>query len=146
MHDVIGKRKVSLDQIRQGLEILGVGEHVKKYPTMFENFFVSKKLYLPNDVITVLRYDESEPCETIQYLLEFLRCADHTDLQNFVIYCTGSKLLPILSGISIKVESTNAIFGHTCMSRLVLPSTFNNYNTFKECMKATICGKVFTSV
>ena len=41
LHTILSKRKVLLDQLRKGLEILGVLEEAAKRPLMFESFFVS---------------------------------------------------------------------------------------------------------
>lgn len=40
IHDVIGRPKMVLDQLRDGLGTLGFGEQMKKFPELFQKLFV----------------------------------------------------------------------------------------------------------
>ena len=49
LHTILSKRKVLLNQLRKGLETLGVLEEAAKKPLMFEGFFVSAGENLTSD-------------------------------------------------------------------------------------------------
>lgn len=42
-YDVIGKRKMALDQLRKGLKILGILDEMEKHPGLFESVFNRKQ-------------------------------------------------------------------------------------------------------
>ena len=51
MYEVISKRKVALDQLRSGLKILGVLEHMQRYPHLFDSLFTFKHKELTAEVV-----------------------------------------------------------------------------------------------
>lgn len=46
MYEVIAKRKVALDQLRDGLKILGILDEIQRYPQLFECACTYRKLDL----------------------------------------------------------------------------------------------------
>lgn len=82
IHDVI-----VLDQLRDGLAILGFGEKMKNNPDLFQKLFVLGETELsPADVIDVLEFpaslhDDDEEATTKGYLIAFLQAADTKVLQ-----------------------------------------------------------------
>ena len=57
IHDVIGRPKIVLDQLREGLQTLGFGTEMKQHPDLFQELFVcdDKKLS-GNNVIEILDF------------------------------------------------------------------------------------------
>ena len=47
IHDSIGKPNIVLDQLHEGLSTLDFQEKMKKFPTLFEELFVSGKGLYP---------------------------------------------------------------------------------------------------
>lgn len=41
VHDAIAKSKMALDQLREGLKILGFGKRMELYPDIFRELFVA---------------------------------------------------------------------------------------------------------
>ena len=130
--------------------MLGVGEHLKMYPEFYEPLFVCINSYKPDEMLALLKYpikdDRSNKMKS--FLEKFLKELDSLILSHFLIFCTGSKILPRISGITVKFEQSDAIFGHTCMCYIVIPF-FVDYQDFKIAMLAAISGKTkksFTAV
>ena len=59
MHDILGKRKISYDQIRKGLKNLGVLDQLQKKPDLFSELFLTKEKFTSEEVMKVMKYDNS---------------------------------------------------------------------------------------
>ena len=57
MHDVLGKRKISYDQIRKGLKNLGVLDQLEKNPDLFFELFVTKEKLTSHEIVKVFKFD-----------------------------------------------------------------------------------------
>lgn len=75
LHTVLSKKKVVLDQLRKGLQILNVLDEITKRPRLFENLFLSN----PNvcdvtaeKVISSLSFSINESCATRDHLLQYI--------------------------------------------------------------------------
>ena len=99
IHDVIGRPKIVLDQLRDGLATFGFGEQMKKNPDLFQALFVHGETEVsPADVIDVLEFpvslnDSDEETATKGYLIQFLQKAEAEMLHDFLIYTTGAPCL-----------------------------------------------------
>ena len=73
---ILSKRKVLLDQLRKGLETLGVLEEAAKRPLMFESFFVSSDENLTSDKVkgslTFTGDMDDDQVQTMAYFLQFV--------------------------------------------------------------------------
>ena len=59
VHFVLSKKKVLLDQLREGLRTLGVLEEAIKHPLLFEKLFVRTESDLvPGEVKAILKFPE----------------------------------------------------------------------------------------
>ena len=76
LHTILSKRKVLLDQLRKGLETLGVLEEAAKRPLMFESFFVSSDENLTSDKVkgslTFPGDMDDDQVQTMAYFLQFV--------------------------------------------------------------------------
>ena len=71
VHDVLGRPKILLDQIREGMQILSFGAKMKQYPELFQERFVPHdKECSHSDVIKVLEFPQT-------------MTADETSIQGF---------------------------------------------------------------
>ena len=75
LHTVLSKKKVVLDQLRKGLQILNVLDEITKRPRLFENLFLSS----PNvcdvtaeRVISSLNFSINQSCATRDHLLQYI--------------------------------------------------------------------------
>ena len=116
IHDIIGKPKIVLDQLREGLATLGFGTEMLQHPEEFEELFVHDNNVLESGSIigslqfpTVMSSDEST---THDYLIQFLQRGSQETLKRFLTFATGSPVLPEfgLGTIQVKFDDGTAIF------------------------------------
>lgn len=98
VHDLLGRPKIVLDQVREGLAVLTFGKTMNKYPELFQKLFVPQdKEFSAEDVIRVLDFPKTVNAdETIieNYLVEFLQIASPETLKQFIVFATGASCLP----------------------------------------------------
>lgn len=144
IHDAIGRPKIVLDQLREGLAILGFGAEMQKSPDIFQPLFVlhDHDPFKGSDVIRILKFPTMNDEETTikSYLLEFLTKAGNSDLKNFLIFATGAPVLPEfgLGHIGIKFDSIESIFASTCLKEITFPKSFPDEETFFSSIIAVI--------
>lgn len=144
VHDVIGRPKIVLDQLRDGLNTLGFGARMSEFPHLFQTLFVPAEKELSSaDVINVLEFPASlseEETATKHYLLEFLEKTKETTLKAFLHFITGAPCLPDfgLGKMGVKFEDGPAIFASACMQTLTLPRSFPDKKTLSSSLKAVI--------
>ena len=145
IHDVISRPKIVLDQLREGLSVLGFCDKMKEYPEMFEELFVpcSESHLSATQLIDMLQFpsDMSEDDKTVEmYLKQFLLNADIKTIENFIFFVTGSTSLRSfgISKIKVKFDDTSSIFASTCLLSLTLPNHFENEESFTFLLKAVI--------
>ena len=116
IHDVISRPKIVLDQLGEGLAVLGFRAKMREYPEMFEELFVpSNKSRLTSTQLVDMLEFPAEMCENdrivANYLKQFLHNAE------VGIFATGSTSLPTfgLAKIKIKFDNTPSIFASTCL-------------------------------
>ena len=143
-HDVIGRPKIILDQLREGLGTLGFGAKMKQCPDLFQELFVYKDNKLTDgDVIGTLKFPTAmsmDESTTKGYLIESVKNAPQETLIKFLLFTTGSPRLPNfgLGRIKNKFESESSIFALTCLQSLTLPPTFSDKSTFFSSMEAVL--------
>ena len=72
---VLTKKKVVLDQLRKGLQILGVLDEISQRPRLFENLFVNKpdvSDVTALKVISSLRFSTNNSCATRDHLIQYI--------------------------------------------------------------------------
>ena len=153
IHDVIGRRKIVLDQIAEGLSTLGFRDKMKVFPEKFESLFVpsTESEMSPSPVVDVLEFpevlneDESQIANNLQ---RFLLNADPSHLEKFLIFTTGSTRLPNygLGKIKVKFNDT-AFFASTCLFSITLPNQLTDQHCFTASLNAVLesSRKSFTS-
>lgn len=147
IHDVISRPKIVLDQLGEGLAVLGFPAKMREYPEMFEELFVpSNKSRLTSTQLVDMLEFPAEICENdrivANYLKQFLHNAEVEMLENFVFFATGSTSLPTfgLAKIKIKFDNTSSIFASTCLLSLTLPNHFESEEAFSSSLKAVIAS------
>lgn len=144
IHDVISRPKIVLDQITEGLSVLGFHDKMKEFPEMFEQLFIPIEHKLsPCSVLDVLEFpgDMSEGEATIEsYLKQFLSTAKPQMLEKFLLFATGSTCLPNFGfgKIQVKFDITPSIFASTCLLSVTFPNYFPDMESFNAALKAVI--------
>ena len=85
IHDVIGRRKIVLDQIGEGLNTLGFTNKMKEHPEKFQPLFVlsSESEVKASTVVDILLFPEVmsvEESEVANNLQQFLLSTDTSHL------------------------------------------------------------------
>lgn len=154
LHDVIGRPKIVLDQLREGFATLGFGEKMAQFPKLFQKLFVPSETTLTGqDIINVIDFPASmnEPKTiTHNYLKEFLLQSSLGTLQQFLAFATGATCLPEfgLGRIDIKFDDVPSIFGSTRLLNVTFAQTFPDATTFSSSLHAVINhnGKSFNCI
>ena len=96
MHFVLRKKKVLLDQLREGLKTLGVLEEAIKHPLLFEKLFVKTESDLvPGEVKAILKFPEQmgvTEVETREMLLQFIDDCSIDSKERFFVVVKDSLL------------------------------------------------------
>ena len=151
IHDTLGKPKILLDQLREGLQTLGFGSRMQLYPDIFKELFVEGEKQLRGcDVKDILMFpsEASDEQKTIlDYMTAFIVAATPTVLKAFPTFSTGAPCLPDydLGRIRIEFDDVESIFSSTCLRKVTLPRNFPGKATFLSALEA-VCdngGKAF---
>lgn len=154
IHDVISLPKIVLDQLREGLNVLGFGAKMAEYPELFEKLFVpnSESTLSATRVVDLLQFpaNMSEADTTVaNYLTQFVQKADIQVLKKFLFFVTGSTCMPYgLSKINVKFDHVPSIFASACLLSLTLPNQFESEENLDASLNAVIAstGKSFNCV
>ena len=147
VHDVLGRPKILLDQIREGMQILSFGAKMKQYRELFQELFVPHdKECSHTDVIKVLEFLQTMTADetSIQgYLIEFLQTASKETLTQFLVFTTGTPRLPNFGrgNIEVKFDNVTSIFASTCLKAITFPQAFPNQETFASSIEAVLTSK-----
>ena len=153
VHDAIGKRKIVLDQLREGLQTLGFGDRLSVLPDLFKELFVAGVEITADKVKECLTFpaELSDEESTIKVCLEeHIMKATCESLKDLLIFATGAPCLPDfgLGRITVEFSDDSSIFSSTCLKKITFPRKFPDNDT----ILAAICGvcdnagRAFTSI
>ena len=108
MYEVISKRKMALDQLRKGLNTLGVLDEMPKHPHLFESVFTFKPVELTLAIVKeCLKHPDElsdQAQETKMMMNRFVDQSSSARLMQLMQYCTGSKMMPSVQNFVINVH------------------------------------------
>lgn len=154
VHDTLGKPKILLDQLREGLQTLGFGSRMQLYPETFKELFVEGEKQLQGsdvkDILMLPSEASDEEKAILEYLSEFIVAATPMVLKAFLTFSTGAPCLPDygLGRIGIEFDDVESIFSSICLRKIKFPKNSPDKATFLSALEA-VCdngGKAFTSV
>ena len=146
VHYVLGKRKLSLDQMRKGLELLNVLSQIKEHPSLYAKIFTAQDEYTNDEVISLLQFDNSDDAICIGNFKEYIKRATFDTLQKFISYVSGSTFLP-RKKIVVSFSTRSGFFGGTCTFKIECPIIRNSEEFFCALDSILIPSKAhFTSV
>lgn len=155
VHDAIGKRKIVLDQLREGLQTLGFGARLSVLPDLFKELFVAGEAeeIAANKVKECLTFPaelSDEECTIKVCLEEYIMTATQESLKDLLIFTTGAPCLPHfgLGRITVEFTDDSSIFSSICLNKITLPRKFPGNDTFLAAIHA-VCnnaGRAFTSI
>ncbi|CAH3196170.1 unnamed protein product, partial [Porites evermanni] len=98
VHDAIGKPKILLDQLREGLQTLGFRSRMQEYPELFKELIVAgEKEMKGSDIKEILMFpsEMSDAEKTfMEHMTEFIVGATPDILKAFLTFATGAPCLP----------------------------------------------------
>lgn len=154
VHDAIGKPKIVLDQLREGLQTLGFGDRLKQHHEIFQELFVAGNKEIKGDQVKMILAFPADMSDdekkTKLFLEEFIASATPQALKEFLTFATGAPCLPEfgLGTITIEFSDVPSVFASTCLKKLTFPKKFPDKDMFAAAVQA-VCnnaGKAFTSV
>ena len=129
-HDVIGRRKIAINQLANGLEILGFQDEMKQHNDHFEELFVVKEKLTASNVLNTFNFQDklnADKEKTKQFLLEYFENSSNKQLKNFLVFSTGAPIIPVfgMGKIDINFDTSTSIFASTCMKSVTIFSEFS---------------------
>lgn len=153
IHDAVGKRKMVLDQFKEGLESLNFLKRMAIHPELFKKLFVPGDGIGAEDLIKVLDFPNNltnDESNIADFLKDFVRSTSEEKRKDLVVFATGAPTLPDfgLSKIMIDFSDDMSIFSSTCSKKITFPRFFPNKETFFAAIDAASSngGRAFTSV
>ena len=126
--EVIGKRKMGLDQLCKGLKTLGVLEMMEKYLQLFEDLFHPKPLtpLCVRENLLFPQHPNEEDHVIIGMLIRFVEQSSQERLQCFLKFCIAGNDIRLIQGKKIAVEFHK-------------PKLYSGINMFFEASAANKC-------
>ena len=117
-HIVLTKRKVVLDQFREGLKLLGFLDQITAHPKLYEKLFVAVNEYDAADVLDKISFVNPDGNNhLVTYFERYIRGTGSEDLRKFTIFCCGGYVLPI-KPIKVGFYFRETFFVSTCSFKL----------------------------
>lgn len=95
MHFALSKKKVLLNQLREGLKTLGVLEEAIKHPLLFQKLFVTTESDLvPGEVKAILKFPEQMGVTEVETreMLQFIADCSIDSKERFFVVVNNSLL------------------------------------------------------
>ena len=153
VHDAIGKCKIVLDQLREGLQTLGFGDRLSVLPDLFKELFVAGEEITADQVKECLKFptELSDEESAIKVCLEeYIMKGSCESLKDLLIFATGAPCLPDfgLGRITVEFSDDSSIFSSTCLKKITFPRKFPDNDTILAAIRG-VCdnaGRAFTSI
>ena len=132
-HVVLTKRKVVLDQFREGSKLLGVLDQTTAYPKLYEKLFVAVNEYDAADVLDKIFFVNPDGNNyLVTYFERYIRGKGSEDLRKFIIFCCGGYALPT-KPMKFGFYFRESFFVSTCSFKLDCPNAFTSFEEFAKC-------------
>ena len=143
IHNVIDRRKIALDQLANGLEILGFRDDMKQHIDHVEELFVVKEKLTATNVLNTLGFQDklnADEEKTKQFLLGYLENSSDEQLKIFLVLSTGAPVILVFrtGKIEINFDTTTSIFASTYMKSVIIPKDFSDKEIFEYCFEAVL--------
>ena len=143
IHNVIDRRKIALDQLANGLEILGFRDDMKQHIDHVEELFVVKEKLTATNVLNTLGFQDklnADEEKTKQFLLGYLENSSDEQLKIFLVLSTGAPVILVFrtGKIEINFDTTTSIFAWTCLKSVTIPKDFPDKEKFEYCFEAVL--------
>ena len=72
LHFVLGKRKISLDQLRKGLETFGDLDQVKVNSELYKPLFTATETYDNEKLLSLLKFNDNDDSKCIENMKTYI--------------------------------------------------------------------------
>ena len=148
---MVYETKVIVDQLRKGLQLLGLLREISRYAEFYRHFFVQTDRFSAVEVIAKIEYPKSdsqkqEDPHIRSYKETFISSSSSECLKVFLVYSTGGHYLSNKK-ISLVASRRNNFFNSTCSFKIECPQ-FASYKEFETAFVGVINpdGKKFNFV
>ena len=132
IHIVLTKRKVVLDQFREGLKLLRVLDQITAHPKLYEKLFVAVNECDATDVLYKISFVNPDANNHLMtYFERYIRGKGSEDLRKFTIFCCGGYVLPIKPN-KVGFYFRESFFVSTCFFKLDCPNAFTSFEEFEN--------------
>ena len=132
------KRKVVLDQFREGLKLLGVLDQITAHPKLYEKLFVAVNEYDATDVLDKISFVNPDGNNHLVTYFERFICGKGSEyLRKFIIFCCGGYVLPT-KPIKVGFYFRESFFVSTCSFKLDCPNAFTSFEEFENAFDVAI--------
>ena len=126
VHDIILKRKVSLDDLRKGMELNGFLSLVRKNPTLGRQmltYTINMDKITPQSLLQNVEFCVDVNMEEKTTFSDTIMRMKENDLENLIQFVTGARDLSLLGRTKIQVEVKDqaGVFASSCTFKLILP-------------------------
>ena len=134
IHDVLVKRMMSLDHLRDGLKTNDVLDVMQRFPLICKPLLVFS---IALDKLTTEKFLEKVSWDKVNEVernvfSKVVETLTEEELSNLLMFVTGSRDLSVLRSDKIGLKTRNGIsgiFASTCTFELMLPKTSFNSET-----------------
>jgi len=121
--DVLIKRKPSLDQLRKGLETLGMLDAMKANPESMKKYFVSSGQLNVVELLRIIKYADGTESKHAEVFTKVLKSFNTQEITKFLTFVTGMNNGNMLLQQTIWVQfiEASSIFVATCTYELNVP-------------------------
>ena len=135
---VLTKRKVVLDQFREGLKLLGVLDQITPHPKLYEKLFVAVNEYDATDVLDKICFVNPDGNNhLVTYFKRYISGKVSEYLLKFIIFCCGGCVLPT-KPIKVGFYFRESFFVSTCSFKLDCSNAFTSFEEFENAFDAAI--------
>eukprot|EP00111_Clytia_hemisphaerica_P013382 TCONS_00039296-protein len=137
VHDVLVKRKASLDQFRKGLSTLNVLKIIEENPKQMRHLFVEGPLNAEKVIShIVFKNHDQEQCDTMR---DVIRSFNSDQLTQFCSFVTGSPVPSVGERLHVEFTQSPAISSSTCAQGIVVPPIVSReFNLLKPALLAVM--------
>ena len=124
VYEVLVKRKVSLDQLIEGLQILDVLNVIRLNPESMKPYFVPSQALTAESILNKVDFFNGNHNQKSTFT-EALESFDDNSLSRFCIFATGASSIGAAHRLTVKFGDADSIVSSTCTYEVKIPNTLS---------------------
>lgn len=131
-----------MDQLRSGLEILGLLDLMETKPHSVQHYFVHKVPKMtPTDLLLKTDFEDGTAPEKKLMFEEVVNTYDHDTIEKFLTFLSGMKnlnVLPQSQRFTVKFTDASSLYASTCTLELIIPAVIDKVALLKASLEAVM--------